>query len=441
MIIPYALMMDDPTTSVMVCWIDERSEADGFNHTLYYGDQITIVGPWETLANGDYIYRADLSGLDPGTEYPLSIDVGGGPQDIPPVRTLPARIPMSGIKILSLSDTHSNKRQMTNPSQFSPMANEQVDIMFVSGDLLGENDYSKSSSNADSWKIGMRDYVTQINKDYMPHILLIPGNHEVGNTRSDGISTGDETGTQFRQFFPNVYEVTPSNTNHAAIKIGDYLQFLGGDCYSNTAASVGQMIEDYHDPDVALCIYGAHSPMFSADDMRFPEDNEIQERMRNACFYRLASKENVYFAHGGNIHIRSVTWPLKFVDEDPQTSDSFPVSGDKPGWIVRADDDDEDVLLEFGQGWIDNRPGTLGWWFFEHDARGEQHHHIIEVMPGSVRQRTISQNLFVYDDRSWMLPRSRRLFDIVYVFRHPKRLKGGTWKRSVHRRVAGGAWQ
>ncbi|RFA24319.1 hypothetical protein CAI21_22095 [Alkalilimnicola ehrlichii] len=144
--------------------------------------------------------------------------------------------------------------------------------------------------------------------------------------------------------------------------IGDYMQILGGDCYSDYPSAIGEMIRDYHDQDAAICMFMAHSPMFSAFDMRFvPQDNLLQERLRNECFRFLQTRDNVKFCHGGNIHVRSITKPLVFVEDDPGTDDKIEVGGSEPGWIVEGSE--RHGLIEYGQGWVGGRAGTIGNWF------------------------------------------------------------------------------
>ena len=387
-IIPYILVTDNPTTSLMVVWIDV--EGSGENHSIEWGEDFTNsqtnISPWRSLVTGDYIYRATISGLSPATTYPLRVQAGRGQRTLTPMRTLPATAPPEGVSVLMTHDTHVDARQVTNPEQFASIAQFQYDLVIGAGDWIGAGFIDRNNtSHVASWITAMRDYFGQLNKDFMPPMQYVPGNHDVGNNDNDGTQVGDQTGTNYRDFFPNAWETVPLETNHMAITYGDYLQVLGSDSYSALAAETGPFLVNNHDPNVATAIYMSHSPMFSAPDSRFvPQDQQLQERLRNEAFVFCHDAANIHFSSGGNIHAHSQTHALTYVNEEPSGDDFLPISDGSDGYIVLSED--EAGLVEFGQGYIQRDSATVGSWFFE-----------IEILTENSQNRTFHK-LTVWGD-------------------------------------------
>ncbi|WP_147305220.1 hypothetical protein [Alkalilimnicola ehrlichii] len=194
-------MLNDPTTEIMVAWIDERSGADGSAQTLHCDGREFAADGNATENGGIYLYHAIIEGLEPDTLYPVSLDAGET-IEFPPIKTLKSRLGDGEFKSLVVYDTHTVKRQMTEPATFAPMAAEQVDAVFVAGDMIGELDYERNNHNTGIWATAFRDYFSQLHIEFMPQILQIPGNHEVGNTMNDGTMLGDATGTLYVDFSP-----------------------------------------------------------------------------------------------------------------------------------------------------------------------------------------------------------------------------------------------
>lgn len=413
-ITPYALMMDDPTTESMICWIDERSGNSEAPQTLRYGPgnlevQSTVV----TLPGGSVRHHhAHITGLEPGTICDLSLPGEG--VTFPPVKILPDRVPAEGIVGLSISDMHCGRRTIDTPAKFEFVGQERPDFIIMAGDSSGAMNISKGETSTSVHVATFRDYFTQWweEGDFLPQMLCDAGNHWVGNSRGDGVNIPNPYGsTQFDPypnyfgwFHPSALLISPTVDPidpeivciHQSAKIGNWLQVLSGDVYGNFVSSVAEMINSEHDPDSGLCIFMAHSPLISQGD-RTAGDPPMQENMRNAIFYDLAQRENIQFTFAGNVHLDTITKPLAwYAEDDDPGHPSIQLAGENAGWLAPAAPGKWQNFIEFGEGCLGGRslltdpvaPAEL-WDRFE---RQPLNYYIMRFSPGRVVVENKNEN-------------------------------------------------
>lgn len=364
-ITPYALMMDDPTTEAMVCWIDTRPGGTDAPQTLRYGPQAAEVASSvvELPGGGRFVHHAHITGQQPGTLCPVSLPAEGA--TLPPVKMLPRRVPSDGLVGLSVSDMHCGRRQINTPAKFAFIGAERPDFIIMAGDSSAELHFAENDANSTRHVATFRDYFTQWWADgaFLPQMLCDGGNHWVSNTNGNGVSISNAiTGAgYFDWFHPNMRLLPPvsdplgnpviTNCRHAMVRIGNWLQLISGDVYSNTVASAAAAFLELHDADPALCIFMAHSPFFS-QGQRTAGDPVIQANLRNALFKAIAQRENCLFTFGGNIHLDTITKPLAWYDSDP----GAPSVALSDGWAAPAGPGEWRTFIEFGEGCIGGRP-------------------------------------------------------------------------------------
>src|SRR5437899_1831515 len=202
----------DPTTTMTVQWVGTRGETA--NTDIHYS--AAAVGPWQTQATTakpypmtDFkVYRAELTGLSPGTDYQFRI---GKLSPIYGFRTMPAKA-TDTIHFISGGDCGVNAHTVANNIQAA-----RQDPMFavVGGDLGYDNGRSVAVSLA-----FLRNYSRHmVGRDgrLIPMIAAI-GNHEVNG----GYNKMREQAPFFYALFDGLYP----ETGYATLDFGDYLSLL-----------------------------------------------------------------------------------------------------------------------------------------------------------------------------------------------------------------------
>lgn len=398
-IFPWALMLPDPTTSVMAVWCDTR-----VNRPSPATPQTVVYGPNDTSiqstvldvpagSSGD-IHTAIFTDLEPGSLCQWSLP--SLELTFKPIKILPSTLPTAGLTGMTVSDMHCGARTVDTPQKFTFCGSERPDFIIMPGDSSHASSFTRSSTNTNRHIATFRDYFQQWHGDFIPQIIAEPGNHWVGNAGSNGENFTSVSGVQFAAnslfeiFHPNVSHLPPFtdplenpnvvNCRHMAVTIGNYLQIISGDVYSNSHQSARQAFIDHHNPDPGFCIWMSHSPMFSRSQ-RQNADHTLQSRLRDSMFKLLAERENTAFCFGGNIHVDSATKKLSHTTTD--TGDSLPIDD---GYVSVAPSDEWKTIVEYGQGMLANRDDAtdpvVPVNFFDRYERPGLNYYLLKMYPG-----------------------------------------------------------
>jgi hypothetical protein len=202
----------DPTTTMTVQWVGTRGETA--NTDIHYS--AAQVGPWQVKPTAakpypftDFkVFRAELTGLTPGTDYQFRI---GKQSPVYRFRTMPAKA-TDTIHFISGGDCGVNAHTVANNLQAA-----RQDPMFavIGGDLGYDNGKSVEVSLA-----FLRNYSKQMidrNGRLIPMVTCI-GNHEV-----DG---GYNKPRSKAPFFYALFDGLFPDTGFATLDFGDYLSLV-----------------------------------------------------------------------------------------------------------------------------------------------------------------------------------------------------------------------
>jgi hypothetical protein len=202
----------DPTTTMTVQWVGTRGETADTNvsYTALSGTrwqtQPTIIKPYPLT---DFkVFRAELTGLEPGTDYKFRI---GKQSPIYRFRTMPAKA-TDTIHFISGGDCGVNSHAIANNIQAA-----RQDPMFavVGGDLGYDNGRSVEISLA---------FV----RNYSKHMIgrdgrLIPMIAAIGNHEVDG---GYNKARAKAPFFYALFDGLYPETGYSTLDFGDYLSLV-----------------------------------------------------------------------------------------------------------------------------------------------------------------------------------------------------------------------
>lgn len=201
----------DPTTSVVIQWVDYARPAPAVRHTRLLGFSWEGVTPVATRPFGDspwLVYRAELTGLTPDTEYRFAVD--GHPRTFR-FRTMPARA-TDTFTFVSGGDCGTNAHAVANNVL---AAKQEPYFALIAGDLGYDN-----GTSARTALTFLKNYSRHM---IDPHGRLIPlvtclGNHEVkgGYAKPRAAAT---------YYFP-LFDVLYPETTYAALDFGDYLSLV-----------------------------------------------------------------------------------------------------------------------------------------------------------------------------------------------------------------------
>ncbi len=202
----------DPTTTMTVQWVGTRGETA--DPTVYYS--AAKAGPWQAqpVTTKPYpltdftVFRAELAGLTPGTNYHFRI---GKSSPIYRCRTMPAKA-TDTIHFISGGDCGVNSHTIANNIQ---AARQDPMFAIVGGDLGYDNGRSVEVSLA-----FLRNYSQHMRgRDgrLIPMITCI-GNHEVDG----GYNKTREKAPFFYALFDGLYP----ETGFATLDFGDYLSLV-----------------------------------------------------------------------------------------------------------------------------------------------------------------------------------------------------------------------
>ena len=441
----YAQLTDDPASSV---WLSVITSDGALGETLAVeyghdaGDLNFTKGlPGQKIPERDeWIYQGKLAGLKPGRLVFWQTALHSDPV---PLKTLPNTLSET-LRLMVMSDIHieNGDAHMNSPEEMEPAAAEKPDAVLFAGDLVESFSESYGETRGGFWIQLFRDYLNQLHHDFIPPMTNVPGNHDVGNHSwegSDGESI-DPDGTYFRVFWKAISEIDPQGVNYAAIPLGDYAMALGIDTHSEYPSQTGQWVGSV-DTSAPCVIPFHHSPLVADDIRRSPEDQNLQQRLRNALFRFYRESRSIQFSIAGHIHVRTRTVPLEITETDPQTDEAFVLSdanGDPDGWVVQGSEGHQEI----GQGYTDNRNGgNEGAWFLETSTLGEKHYNIVEISRGSVVVKTTLMTGQIPSESAWKTPFPPRQPSIRRgSVSTPVRRLNQAWEGANVRRISGGEW-
>jgi hypothetical protein len=205
----------DPTTTMTVQWIGVQGETA--DTKIYYSPAATALLPgWESTPTTikpypmtDYkVFRAELTGLTPGTEYAFQI---GKSSPVYRFQTMPAKA-TNPISFISGGDCGTNPHTVANNIQ---AARQEPMFAVIGGDLGYDNGRSVDVSLA-----FIRNYSkTMIGRGgRLIPMLACLGNHEVDG----GFGKPREKAPFFFALFDGLYR----DTSYATLDFGDYLSLV-----------------------------------------------------------------------------------------------------------------------------------------------------------------------------------------------------------------------
>lgn len=385
-IYPYALVPEDPTQQIVVCWLDDRTDADGSSQTLDYNDG-SVSADGDLLPDtGAYIYHAEIDGLEPDTAYSGQID---GEKSVE-WETLPESLAGDELKLVVHSDLHIDRGDgMDDPEQMEPLEAEDPDIVLLLGDQVS---WADEVGEEDGYYMTyLTEYLPILNQDRLRPIFFTPGNHDVGNHSWDGTGSVDPDTGYIDYVWPYPKSLDPTGENYGEVTIGNYLQLLGLDTHSAHPEDVADWMDEAIDETVNFSLPIHHSPLFPGGD-RNDADKDLQELLRDEWAGRLYQADNIHCHFSGHIHLRSRSLPWEVSDSDDDDSEEIP-----EGYVVEKDDGRR--VVEFGGGWSDGRRPDR-YWFLE-ESRAQNQYYSVTVKEDLLTVEELRPNGSRYHVRSF----------------------------------------
>lgn len=343
----YALLTENPTTEVRICWLDASSNAKGYPQTLVINGDTHEVNAEVVLGadKPEYLYDITISNLEPDTEYPVIINEVNEQT----VTTFPQSISGKEIKACVVSDIHINMIEHTM-IDMSVVSTYEPDIMLIAGDIL-----TGVMQTAAWWKTLIRDYFQPLNSHKLVPIFAVPGNHEY-RVLIQGANPQDAEYLRF--FLRNVKEIHPVGKNYGQITFSDYLQIIGLDTQAETPSEVASWLTTAINQNVSNVITIQHIPMLPGG-FRSDPDTILQAEYRYELAGPLYSASNIRATFSGHNHVFKETVPWTLVDEQPSHENYFEVKDGK--YLVETTIDKG--IIECGDGFINDRPPYNHLWY------------------------------------------------------------------------------
>ena len=209
----------DPTTTMTVQWVGDEDATD--DTTIYY---TPAVRPFFDTAKPVWIeaktsakpfplteltnFRAELTGLTPGTEYKMKI---GKNSRVYKFRTMPAKA-TNDFTFISGGDAGVNPHVIENNKQ---AAKQDPQFAVIGGDLAYDNGVSSKTYLA--WLRDYSKYMVDTKGRLIPMLVCI-GNHEVKGAYN-------KTRAEAPFFFAH-FDGLFKDTSYAAVDFGDYLSLV-----------------------------------------------------------------------------------------------------------------------------------------------------------------------------------------------------------------------
>ncbi|MEX0611766.1 MAG: metallophosphoesterase family protein, partial [Pirellulales bacterium] len=201
----------DPTTTMTVQWVG--SEADGAQRPVWYakkGEQVWQQQGYSKRRfpmTDHWIFRAELTGLEPGADYVFRIGADSSEQSF---RTMPAK-DTNTIQFVSGGDAGVGAA----PRHTNGLAAAQAPMFVIlGGDLAYENgrDPDRFLEFLDNYSSDVRD------QERLVPMVACLGNHEV-----DG---GYQKTREQAPFFYSMFDGLFPDTGYAALDFGQYMSLV-----------------------------------------------------------------------------------------------------------------------------------------------------------------------------------------------------------------------
>lgn len=387
---PYTMIAEDPTTQVLLSWIDERDSADGSEQTMAInGETVTTTGELIPASDaidgcdGAYRYAGEvIDGLSPGTEY--AVEING--ETVGTTFTLPDSwdgYEDGQMRLVLTSDWHIEGRNdyKHDPEDVQHMADHEPHVFVFFGDYITSS-FNMEAEDAAEWLRLFREYYYDHlydDGDRLMPAFHLPGNHEVGNHHwvGDDRNVDPQTG-YFQFFFESPTYLDPAGTNFGAVTVGDYLQLVGLDTHSarldtdTTPWLEGGVLDDTVDHIIAV----QHAALLPGGDRRHT-DFEYGEKMLDAFGDRYYQQDNLRAVFAGNVHSLKKTHPWKITDEEPagEPGEAY-IELNGGEYVALAEDDDPLAVVEFGDGYNPNRwdPDVAEKWYLARSSKTGAHY-------------------------------------------------------------------
>lgn len=203
----------DPTTTMVIQWVSDEPDDSGTpvyfaaEHVSVWGTKTASTRPFP-LTPGLTIFRVELTGLVPGTDYRFRI---GSSSPVYKFRTMPAKA-TDEFTFVSGGDCGVNEHVVNNNKT---AAKQDPYFAIIGGDLAYDNGTDPKATLG--W---LRNYSTTMidRKGRLIPMVVCIGNHEVkggyGKTRKDG------------PFFFALFDGLFPEVSYTALDFGDYLSLL-----------------------------------------------------------------------------------------------------------------------------------------------------------------------------------------------------------------------
>ena len=219
----YLTWMRDPTTTMMVNWLDSDSHSP--DYVLYRRLAAPRGSRW-TLARGSrhtfadqkkrFVHHVELQGLQPNTEYVFTIRSQGptrGGQYFR-FRTMPKTLPKH-LRFVTGGDMMHDRKRVDAMNKRAAELNPWFALL--GGDLAYANGNSNEVGKWDDWlESWMLNCIRREDGGLIPMVVAI-GNHEVAG----GTGKVPKDAKYFYSLFP-----LPAKRSFYAMDIGDYLSLI-----------------------------------------------------------------------------------------------------------------------------------------------------------------------------------------------------------------------
>ena len=351
---PYQLLTDDPTTKVLINWIDDNSVYLGTNQTLRYGlenqplSNSLVVSPQNIPNSTKKVYSAEITNLQPNTIYSFKIDNEPVESYEFKFKTQKTTLGTDEYKVAVLSDIHIDYTD--GASMYTALRMEQVkaqnpDILCLIGDIVS-NSYNTDTTKSNEYIRFFKEHVnTHLNTNrFLLPMVNVPGNHDVGE-----LPNPKPKNAGYFQLFWNTFKQYNSGNNLGSIKIGNYLKLVGLDLFSDTITNNTALINNLID-DTEYVIPFSHFPILPSTTRQSQDQNLFENVVQNiAPALNNKPKIKAYFSGHMHTRYRSKKWKIIQTGTEPTNRTSL---GNNT-YIVESFTDD--FKQEFGQGYRNNR--------------------------------------------------------------------------------------
>jgi hypothetical protein len=351
---PYQLLTNDPTTKVLINWIDDNDSYLGTNQTLRYGlegqalSNSIVVSPQSIPNSNKKLYSAEITGLTPNTTHSFLIDNDPVESYEFKFKTQKSTLGSDEYKVAFVSDIHidyTDGASMNTSSRMAQVKAQTPNIICFIGDIVS-NSHTPDTTKSNEYIRFFKEHVnTQLNTNrVLQPMVNVPGNHDVGELNDNPTKTRG-----YFQLFWNTFKTYNSGNNLGSIKIGNYLRLVGLDLFSDTVTNNANLINNLPD-DTDYVIPFSHFPILPSTT-RQSWDSAIFESVAQNIAPALNNKPKIKAYFTGHMHTRyqSKKWQVSTIEGTPLNKTSL----GNNNYIIESFN--PLFKQEFGQGYRNNR--------------------------------------------------------------------------------------